>query len=173
MEDKRVRHTKKRIQDAMLACLRDTSLDHITVKKICEVADINRSTFYAYYTDPLALYEAMEKDAVEGFRSTTDLLKAKKLSYREFLQQIVAYIGDNSETFLALIRTNRDSVKQVNLAFLEAQNPQQLSGGKPIDPYILEFYLGGTLALISKWLEEGRKEPAERIADLMYNLNNR
>ncbi len=172
MEDKRVKHTKKRIKEAMLDCLKDTSLDHISVKRICDVADINRSTFYAYYSDPLELYALIEKEAIDGFKSTTDLLKANKVSYKEFLKQIVEYIGDNSKTFLALIHTNQEGVKHMNLSFLENENIHQLFGGKNINPYVMEFYLGGTLALITKWLESGKKESPEEIAELMFNLNN-
>lgn len=49
-ESRRTRYTRLAMQDALVELLQDQPLGSITVKALCERADVNRSTFYAHYT---------------------------------------------------------------------------------------------------------------------------
>lgn len=46
-----------RLKSALLELMKDSDFEKITVKQICEKAQVNRSTFYAHYTD---IYDIME-----------------------------------------------------------------------------------------------------------------
>ncbi len=48
--------------------LDEKNVDEITIKDICQKADINRSTFYAHYEDIPALLEAMESTYYEQIK---------------------------------------------------------------------------------------------------------
>ncbi|MDE6432613.1 MAG: hypothetical protein K2L07_00115 [Lachnospiraceae bacterium] len=50
-EDRRVRKTKKAIQDVFCEMTKEKNLNEITVKELCAEADINKSTFYLHYHD--------------------------------------------------------------------------------------------------------------------------
>ncbi len=52
---RRVRMTKKLIKDAYLELPESSPSEKISVTDICKVADVNRSTFYMYYEDTIAL----------------------------------------------------------------------------------------------------------------------
>lgn len=54
-DNRRVRMTKKLIKDAYLELLESSPSEKISVTDICKVADVNRSTFYMYYEDTIAL----------------------------------------------------------------------------------------------------------------------
>ena len=47
--DNRVRITKMMIRNALLQLLKEKTLQTITVRELCQVADINRGTFYTHY----------------------------------------------------------------------------------------------------------------------------
>ena len=49
MENRRSKMTKKLIKEALIELLSKKDLQHISVKRICENADLNRSTFYLHY----------------------------------------------------------------------------------------------------------------------------
>ena len=49
--DRRVKYTKKVIKDTFLSLLEKKNISNISVKELCEMADINRGTFYRYYID--------------------------------------------------------------------------------------------------------------------------
>lgn len=50
-EDRRVRKTKKAIQDVFCEMTKEKKLNEITIKELCAKADINKSTFYLHYRD--------------------------------------------------------------------------------------------------------------------------
>lgn len=47
--DRRVRYTKKVIKESLLELLKTTPFEQITVKALCQKAEINRATFYTHY----------------------------------------------------------------------------------------------------------------------------
>ena len=51
MTDRRIKKTKDAIQTAFAKLLSEKSMEDITVKNLCETADINKSTFYLHYKD--------------------------------------------------------------------------------------------------------------------------
>ena len=61
-ENRRVRMTKQLLKDALMELLEQKELTSITVTAICERADVHRSTFYKYYTDPADLMRDIEQD---------------------------------------------------------------------------------------------------------------
>ena len=49
--NKRFYETEIRMESAMLEIMKSTEFEKITVKRICEKANVNRSTFYAHFID--------------------------------------------------------------------------------------------------------------------------
>ena len=47
--DSRIRYTKFRIKVAFFELLKNCPVDKMTVKGICDIAMVNRATFYKYY----------------------------------------------------------------------------------------------------------------------------
>lgn len=65
MGDKRIEKTKALIKDTFLALSLTTPAEKITVKAICDKANINRGTFYYHYLDVPDLIEKLGTDAAE------------------------------------------------------------------------------------------------------------
>ncbi|MFA7674359.1 MAG: TetR family transcriptional regulator, partial [Clostridia bacterium] len=49
-EDRRVRYTKMVLKESFINLLSKKGISNITIKQICEDADINRATFYTHYS---------------------------------------------------------------------------------------------------------------------------
>ena len=49
--DRRTKRTKKLLTDAFITLLSTKNLNEITIKELCDTADINRGTFYLHYQD--------------------------------------------------------------------------------------------------------------------------
>ena len=64
--DARVRYTQHALKQALLTLLKEKSVNKITVKEVCELAELNRATFYSHYSDCLALQEAIENALIEA-----------------------------------------------------------------------------------------------------------
>ena len=63
--DIRVKKTKRAIQKAFVALLREKPIEKITVKEIAERAEINKTTFYSHYETLDALTAEMERQTVQ------------------------------------------------------------------------------------------------------------
>ena len=67
--DLRVEKTKGSIVNAFLSLRARKPLEKITVKELCQLARINKSTFYTHYSDIFALSHALEGEVVAPFGS--------------------------------------------------------------------------------------------------------
>ena len=65
--DRRVVRTKKAIRNAFARLISRRSLGEITVKELSEEADINRKTFYNYYSDIFQVMDEVENEVVTAF----------------------------------------------------------------------------------------------------------
>ena len=70
--DARTRYTQMQIKKSFLTLMRERPMSKITVKSICELAEINRATFYKYYADP---YDLLDKLQLEMAGHVKDLLE--------------------------------------------------------------------------------------------------
>ena len=63
--DKRIIKSKENIKNAFIELRTKKELRKITVKELCEKANINKSTFYAHYEDIFQLSDQIESDVVK------------------------------------------------------------------------------------------------------------
>lgn len=68
-EDRRVRITKAAIRESLIELMSTYPLSKVSVKMICEKADINRSTFYAHYQDQYDLLHKIQKEVIADIRT--------------------------------------------------------------------------------------------------------
>ena len=59
--NQRFKDTEIRMQSVMLELMKYMEFEKITVKKICEKAQVNRSTFYAHFIDINDMLDKMEQ----------------------------------------------------------------------------------------------------------------
>lgn len=72
--DARVRYTQRVIKEAFLTLLREKPVNKITVKEVCELAELNRATFYSHYSDCFALMKNIEQELLEAFWQSLRLI---------------------------------------------------------------------------------------------------
>ncbi|WP_303754711.1 TetR/AcrR family transcriptional regulator [Enterococcus sp. S86.2] len=63
--DRRVRRTKKVLQESLAVLFNEKKLENITIRELTDYADVHRSTFYAHYEDIYALYTEIEDSVIE------------------------------------------------------------------------------------------------------------
>lgn len=67
--DRRVKKTKRAIQNAFAELMLEKRIQDITVQELVDKADIHRATFYSHYHDIYDLYEQIECDMISEFSS--------------------------------------------------------------------------------------------------------
>ena len=62
VEDRRTRLTKRLIAESLIELIKTKPVDQISVSELCRQADINRATFYRYYTMPKDIFFDIQND---------------------------------------------------------------------------------------------------------------
>ena len=90
--DARVRYTRKVLRESLFRCLKNKeSLKNVTVKEVCEQAELNRATFYKHYKDCFDLVEQLENDAVRELKGI--FLNFGDTFTREFAEAVIGFLN--------------------------------------------------------------------------------
>lgn len=157
--------TKKAIIEGFVELLGERPFDKISVVDISERCQINRNTFYYYYTDVYALVD-------ELFRSETQKIIERNLacqSWQSAFMQATAFAQDNRRAVYHLYNSiNRDRVESylydVSLLGMESFVRAEAEGLEVSDDDIrvlADFYAAALLGLVTKWLRDGMKQDAD------------
>ncbi|MCI5552855.1 MAG: TetR/AcrR family transcriptional regulator [Tenericutes bacterium] len=77
-QDLRIMKTKKALYQSLIQLMKEKTFEEIRVSDICELALINRSTFYAHFDDKYELLYDYIKDLKNDLK--TELSKNKEIS---------------------------------------------------------------------------------------------
>lgn len=175
--DRRVRYTKGILKDTLIQLMAENHISKISVKKICEIADVNRSTFYAHYDNQYDLLNQIERETIEDIHAFISKEKSRQVTLRTMLCLILEYAAQNTGMFRILLNERSDSsfrraitklVKE--LALVETRIGH--TSNTHIIEYIQLFAITGPLSILDKWLEDGMVESIDEMADLLLTLIN-
>ena len=150
-------------------------LGKITVREICEQADIHRSTFYAHYQDVYDLVErveeSMSRQLTESFFRKLD----EHAHARECFIELFSFIRDHREFYAYYLTESRKSgvlqlawnVVRDRYDILEV-SPDKLGARSYKDmEYHGAFFLMGLTAVVRMWLDKGCKEEPGELYDII------
>ena len=130
--------TEECLKNALIALLKDKELADISITELCNVADIERSTFYAHYEDVSALGNAcaadIEKRLSEVSHSADDFA------------WIFEYIKDHPEVFSVYFK---------------------LGVSKTTGDYKKIFFRTGAYSVAKMWFDGGCIEPPEQMGEIV------
>lgn len=167
--DARVRYTRMIIRHTFLELLKEKPLAKITVKEICETAEINRTTFYKHYRDPYDLLEQLELEAIHSLLSIIDDTADKNLA--QILLPILCTIQKNRDLFCSLTSAGDDKSFLYRLSVccfrkICEQSPKDPDAGNPsLSVLHFSYIAGGIGGIIEYWLQSGMEESPEVIAE--------
>lgn len=172
-ENQRTRLTKRLLREGLLELLKEKPVEYITVKELCELAELNRSTFYAYYNDVPALYQEMGSELA---RALLEHIWAINQGGGVDTEPMLAYIRDNRELFRLLVyrdeylNANQSVQRQIIEGYFDIAPDLALPCAPEEREYFLQYlYMGGT-GIIHRWVQNGCNLPPEQIAGLIDGL---
>lgn len=193
-KDRRIAYTKAALRDALIKLMQEQHISGITVKSVCELADINRSTFYLHYRDQYDLLHQIEHEVLETLRKrlieeTTmhanvvfSAHEAKNSNGKygaspitlEAMTKILEYARENADLACVLLSENCDFAFQqdiMELTQLVSFVPEGAIDQRYKD-YIITYGINGCIALAEKWLKDGMVEEPADFARLMLQVLN-
>jgi AcrR family transcriptional regulator len=178
-DNRKTRYTKRALRESLIELMQAKSILRITIKDICDLADISRSTFYAHYDDQYDLLKQIEEETVVYFEN---ILKEydKKRNKREVIEtteEILQYIALNGNSIQVLLSENGDIdfQKKFISRFIHQLQVINYFTVRPVkDPGLQEYYavylISGSIALIQHWIKNNMKIPVPMLANMLVNL---
>ena len=156
--DRRVLRTKKNIRQAFLHLLSEKSLSQITVKELSDLADINRKTFYMYYSNIEDIFAELEDELVLKLVHVfeKELFQKEMFNSYSFFENLnhtiqedigLYRILNHSDLLPHLIQRAKNALIEV---FFRKYN---ISADSDNERYILyaEYAASGILSMYTKW----------------------
>lgn len=177
-------HSRRFIRQAFTELLREKALEKITVTDIVNRADINRSTFYAHYSDVRALMEELQNEFVERA-----LALVKDMDFREllhspvpFLRRLVEIANENRELYTVVGKTTltMSQLEKIKVILVEkaldlSEIPEEIRSQRNFR-IRLHFFVGGIINVYQQYLlgnlDVTTEEIVEEIAILIKSSSH-
>lgn len=173
--NQRTRLSKIMLKNAMIDLLREkNNVEKISVKELCERADLNRSTFYAHYNEPKDLFEEICNDILESTKNHLVKIGAENdAGARKYILSFLKYIKQNDNQFRTLlISTNTDfKTKFMQQLIVQFIDNLQITFSNEIEQYIYSYILNGSTGIIVQWIRSDYSIKEETIVDLLFSIN--
>ncbi len=182
--------TRNRILDAFLDLMSAKKWDKITVKELCEICSITRSTFYQYYSDIYDLMDDLESNLLEELVHRYDKAtynNFSKLPESMFIEKFdycppdiyliwFDYVSKNKKPIFALLdRKNGDSyfvkrLKQIMIGCIERSMDNDGLPKDELRSHFIKLMVEMHLFSAQSWLEDDSDDPLT-VTDIVNLLN--
>lgn len=173
--NQRTRITKLLLKNAMMDLLKEKGTpERISVKELCEKAEINRSTFYSHFDQPMDVYTEIENDLLEA---TADHLiqigKGNNVSAHKLILSFLEFIKENDKQFKTLfLETNTGfRTKFLQQSIVQILDKFDIELDKEIEQYVFSYVLNGSSGIIVQWIRANYSADENVIVELLFKLN--
>lgn len=177
--NRRVKMTKLLLTESFLKFLSEKPLHRITIKEICEEADVNRSTYYAHYTDPYDQLRKIEAEIMidmEVYVDRNESKNEKTIVYQvQTLKAILEYIQSKKHVFQVLLGEFGDTKFERNLLsyfgekIFQEGNFDEKSIKEKEYQYI--YAATGSFGMVIQWITEEEHIDIDTMAKWITDVN--
>jgi AcrR family transcriptional regulator len=172
--NRRTQYTVSTIKEAFLKLLETQPLTKITVTQICQVANVNRGTFYLHFKDPQDLFNQIENDliievqpimAIQPKENLPEWLGRFVLFLKEHEQaaKIVLLDYENSQLTQVIFSEVHDMALQEFSLLFDEENPVLLE-------YYFTYFVKGTVGILMEWLAHDKITTPAEITGVLLKL---
>ena len=172
---RRVKYTKMVLRQSLLELMETRPINMITVKEICALADVNRGTFYAHYSNPYDLLSQIEQELYKAIEQSFEKSSTEKPT-STLLGDISAAIAEQGDLCKILFSEFGDKEfiqKIVYMAHDRSMKEWRVKDGPAWWPEALyAFSAHGIGGVIENWVKTGMQESPQEMATLVEMLSN-
>lgn len=175
--DRRVKYTRMVIKESFINLLEEKEISQITIKEICENADINRATFYTHYSDQYDLLKKIEDEFLDNIKDYLDELDQgnDKVNPVLLAERIFEYIKENAKMCKLLLseRGGLNFQKRVMMLVYDTiinEITDNSNITKEDAEYVYSFTITGCVGIVQKWLDEDMKKSTHFMAEMVIRL---
>lgn len=177
------------MNEALIRSLDKKDYEYITVKEICDIAGVNRSTFYLHYETMedllLETIENMFNDLKNRYTSdfvTEKIIDSKnmdsmKLFTREYSIPYLSFLKEHKKAFMVAI--NHQVLFKVGSIFNDLYKTlfepilSRFKVPNEEKKYVITYFMSGIHAIIIEWIKGNCEDDINLIADIIYKYVSR
>ena len=162
-------NTAIKMDEALITLLEKKDFEYITIKEICDTAEVNRSTFYLHYENTSDLLKETTRYIIDKHLAYYEIDKKRiSLQFETCKREELLFITDKYlAPYLTFIKDNQRLFK-ISVKEFRAMNLDEVYGRmfdhvfSPIlarfcvpeaeRSYVMKFYLTGVFAIVMEWL---------------------
>ena len=177
-------NTAIKMDEALLKLLEKKEFSYITIKEICEVAGVNRSTFYLHYENTADLLQettryllnkhlAYYSEESKGIKLRFETCEKRELLFvtEEYLVPYLTFIKENQRIFKVAIKEfhtmNFNEVYGRMFTHLFSPILARFEVSEKERAYIMKFYLSGIFAIVMEWLSHDCADDMKDVTKIM------
>lgn len=174
--NQRYQETEIRMEAAMLKLMEHTDFEKITVKKICETAGVNRSTFYAHFTDISDMLGKMEyhlqQELLDAYPAQSNL--EDMMFSRQLLEPFLKHIRKHQYFYRIALQTRKEFPlpRGFDSMWNQIIKPRCQRAGITSEAemmyYFVHFQAGFTIVL-KRWVDTGCSQSETELAQVIEN----
>jgi AcrR family transcriptional regulator len=170
--DRRVQRTHRALREALVQLIRERGWDNVSVRDVCERADIGRSTFYVHFADKEELLVTGFSDLRTTLRAHLEPAKGEPLG---FSMALLEHAREYKELYRALVgRRTAAAVQEGFLGVVRELVTDDLvrAGMSPnAVPGIAVSYVAGAFwHVLVWWLDQRSPPPASDVAAMFKRM---
>ncbi len=177
-------NTAIKMDEALITLLEKKDFSYITIKEICSVAGVNRSTFYLHYENTSDLLKETTRYILDkhfayysvdsnSLAVRLDNCKNKDLLFitGEYLTPYLMFIKENQRIFkISIKQFNSMKLDEVyERMFTDIFDPILARFNVPENerPYVIKFYLNGVFAVVNEWLRNDCSDDIDTVVKVI------
>jgi len=176
--DRRVKYTKMVLKQSLLELIAERPISKVTIKEICDLADVNRGTFYKHYNDQYHLLDEIQSELLSEMRATIEKRLTLSSSSIDILTETISCMSAQSSLCKIICSDYSDGEFMKKLMFLahdqfieEWKTKLKHGNIKQLDSFYT-YTANGIVAVAQEWLQSGMNESPEEIAAFIEETTN-
>lgn len=164
--NQRSKDSETKMEQAFFDLIKLKKDEKMTVKLVCELAQVNRSTFYAHYLDLTDLSDHIQaKNQAEVVAMVDETLEPDMANFSEVMKKLFEFVAENSD-FYSIYLAHHNGISLIDSTKLQ-QFAEQMIQSEIAKKYQMTYFIAGLGALLRLWLANGRVETPAEMAQLV------
>lgn len=173
-DNRRVRMTKRMLKEALLELLEHKPLEKVTVTQVCARADVNRSTFYAYYESVEQLLREIEDEVLEDFPVLPETeVGDADARFLEVLEHFFDQVKEQQRLFRVLFIQRESSSRRLINAVMEQYVSAPRSEDGVLKRYAYTYCVNGVTGILREWICGDFPVSAGEVAKIVLHMSAR
>ena len=161
--NKRRKESRKTIEKVFVELLQSRDLNKISVSDICKQAGLNRTTFYANYTDIYGLADSIRERLESNLSDLYQEEVTTGVNSNDYLK-LFRHIQQNQIFYRTYFKLGYD--ENYKIVTYDIELAKKHFQGRFIN-YHMEFFKSGLTKIIKLWLQNGCQETPEEMFEIV------